>query len=93
METNFIDLPVLKDNDKCYFSVLEGVINSIDPLSTLEVRKNLNNYSFRIAVTNSDVLPTLIKDINALHNMIGIKVDFSKSIKKSFSVSFKINLD
>jgi len=87
---HFIDLPIIKDNDRAYLYLLESVINSVDELSTLEVRKNPNNFSFRIALSGNFVDP-LIKELNSLHNLIKVKVDFSKSIKTSSTLYFKIN--
>lgn len=87
------DFPVLKENDRTYLLLLEGVINSTDELATLEIRKNPENYSFRISVSSSIYLSPLIKELNTLNNMCGIVVDFSKSIKSSCILFFKINLE
>ena len=92
MRVIFKDVSLIPDNDISYFHLLESVINTTDELSTLEVRKNLNSYNFRIAVSAKEYLLGLIEELNNLHNLIGIKVDFSKSIKSSSSISFKINL-
>ena len=92
MKVYFIDLPIVKDNDLTYFSILEAVVNSIDELSTLEIRKNTSNYSFRLSLSEPIYISPLIKELNSLHNMMKIRVDFSKSIKSSYILHFKINL-
>jgi len=91
VRTNLIDIPILLDNDRSYLCLLESVINSVDELSSMEVRKNPNNFSFRIALSGN-YIPVLIKELNSLHNMMKIRVDFSKSIKSSSTLHFKINL-
>ena len=40
---------IMADNDAIYFSHLEGIIDSVDELSTMEVVKHPDHYSFRIA--------------------------------------------
>lgn len=92
MRIIYKDINLLPDNDRGYISMLEAVINTVDEFSTLEIRRNITDYSFRIAITSQDYLPRLIKELNQLNNLIGIKVDFSKSIRSSSSLAFKINL-
>lgn len=92
MRVIFKDVSLIPDNDNNYFHLLESVINTKDELSTLEIRRNLNSYNFRIAVSAKEYLIGLIEELNNLHNLIGIKVDFSKSMKSTSSVSYKINL-
>lgn len=93
MKTILKDFPgVLLENDKAYFATLEGVINTIDELSTLEIRKGIREYIFRISISSPSYLTPLIKELNSLHNMFSIRVQFSKSIKTSSSISYKIFL-
>lgn len=92
MQVVFNDFQVLRENDKTYFHILESVINSVDELSILEVRKNRDNYSFRLSISESGYIVPLIRELNAMHNKFNIKVDFSKSIKSSAVINFKINL-
>ena len=40
---------VMQDNEIAYFAHLEGVIASVDELSTLEITKNPLSYHFRLA--------------------------------------------
>jgi len=83
---------ILPENDKSYFAILESVINTIDELSTMEIIKCPDSYTFRIAITSPSSLSPLIKSLNQLHNLLSIRVIFSKSIKSSSSISFKIKL-
>lgn len=92
MEIVYHDLPILRENDRSYFKVLEAVINSVDELSILEIRRNMENFSFRIAMSSTVYITPLMQELINLHNLFRIKVDFSKSIKSSSSLSYKINL-
>lgn len=88
----FKDLFMVNDNDANYFKFLEATINSVDELSTLEVRKGPELYHFRIATSSPSYISPLIAQLNELHNLFTIKVDFSKSIKSAASISYKIPL-
>ena len=40
---------IMQDNDMIYFARLEGMIDSIDELSALQITKNPQSYQFRLA--------------------------------------------
>jgi hypothetical protein len=72
---------VMPDNELAYFSHLEGVISSIDELSTLEITKNPHSYHFRLAASLPKYNDLLLEEILKFHNIYQIKLDLSKSIK------------
>ena len=84
---------VMPDNETAYFAHLEGVINSVDELSTLEITKNPHSYHFRLAPSLPKYNEILLEEILKLHNIFQIKLNLSKSIKSSGTISFEINLD
>jgi hypothetical protein len=85
-----IGFDIISDNDEQYFSLLRGVIESIDCYSHLEISKNPKSISFRLSPSSSIYTDVLIKDINSLNNMLNIRVNFSKSIKSTSIISFSI---
>lgn len=83
------DFPsILKENEIAYFSLIEGLISSIDNNCVLEERKLLQSYSFRISPSLPSYVNSLIHEINALHNLMGIHVEWGKSLKNACIVSF-----
>lgn len=84
---------VMPDNETAYFAHLEGVINSVDELSTLEIIKNPHSYHFRLAPSLPKYNEMLLQEILKLHNIFQIKLNLSKSIKASATIVFEINLD
>jgi hypothetical protein len=84
---------VIPDNEIAYFAHLEGVINSVDELSTLEITKNPHSYHFRLAPSLPKYNEMLLQEILKLHNIFQIKLNLSKSIKSSATISFEINLE
>ncbi len=86
-------LRVLTDNEDTYFRHLNGIIDSVDELSTLEITKNPNSYHFRLAPSLPMYNEMLLEEILKLHNMFKIRLNLSKSIKSSATITFEINLE
>jgi hypothetical protein len=85
--------PVMSDNEIAYFAHLEGVIDSVDELATMEITKNPHSYHFRLAPSLPKYSTLLLEEILKLHNMFQIKLKLSKSIKTSATITFEINLN
>ena len=84
---------VMQDNEIAYFAHLEGVISSVDELSTLEITKNPLSYHFRLAPSLPMYNEMLLQEILKLHNLFKIRLNLSKSIKSSATIVFEINLE
>jgi hypothetical protein len=84
---------VLPDNEMTYFSHLEGIISSVDELSSLEITKNPHSYLFRLAPSLPKYNELLLEELLKFHNMFQIKLNLSKSIKSSATIVFEINLE
>jgi hypothetical protein len=84
---------VMQDNEIAYFAHLEGVISSVDELSTLEITKNPHSYHFRLAPSLPMYNDMLLQEILKLHNMFKIRLNLSKSIKSSATITFEIDLE
>jgi hypothetical protein len=84
---------VMPDNELAYFAHLEGVISSVDELSTLEVTKNPHSYHFRLVASVPKYNEMLLQEILKLHNIFQIKLKLSKSIKSSATIVFEIDLE
>jgi hypothetical protein len=83
---------IMTDNDEIYFSHLEGIIDSVDELSTMEVIKHPKHYSFRIAPSLPKYTNMLIEELFKFHNLFQIKLNMSKSIKTNAIISFEITM-
>jgi hypothetical protein len=84
---------IMKENELAYFAHLQGIIDSVDELSTLEVTKHPDSYHFRLAPSLPMYNSMLLEEILKLHNMLNIKLNLSKSIKSSATINFKIHLE
>jgi hypothetical protein len=84
---------IMSDNDEIYFSHLEGIIDSVDELCSMEVVKHPKHYSFRIAPCLPKYTNMLIEELFKFHNKFGIKLNMSKSIKTNAVISFDITFE
>jgi len=81
---------VLLENENAYFAHLEGVINSVDEYSNLQITYTNYSFIFRLAPSLPKYIPLLIEEIIKFHNLYNIRLDFSKSIKTSGTIVFDI---
>ena len=84
---------VMQDNETAYLAHLYGIIDSVDELSTLEITKNPNSYHFRLAPSLPKYTNMLLEELVKFHNLLNIRLDLSKSIKSSATITFEINLN
>lgn len=84
---------VMQDNELAYFAHLEGLIDSVDELSTMEIIRGPHSYHFRIAPSLPKYNNMLIEELLKFHNLFQIKLNMSKSIKTSATIGFEINLE
>ena len=93
MEINKKHFPkIMQDNDEVFLAHLEGVISSVDELCSLQITKTQESYSFRLAPSLPKYNNMLLEEIFKLHNLYGIRLEVSKSIKSTGTIVFKINL-
>ncbi len=59
---------VMPHNDELYFAHLEGVIHSVEELSTMEITKHPKSYTFRLAPSLPKYTNALIEEIFKFHN-------------------------
>jgi hypothetical protein len=83
---------IMTDNDEIYFSHLEGVIDSVDELSSMEITKHPKSYTFRLAPSLPKYTNAIIEELFKFHNQFQIKLNMSKSIKTNAVITFSIKL-
>lgn len=83
---------IILDNEEVYFQHLVGIIDAIDELAIMEIKKLQNSYSFRIVSSVPKYNELLLEEILKFHNIYGIKLNLSKSIKSSCTIVFSIDI-
>jgi hypothetical protein len=84
---------VINDNEETYFAHLEGIISSVDELSSMEITKNPHSYMFRIAPSLPKYNEMLLEELLKFHNVFQIKINMSKSIKTSATITFQVDIE
>lgn len=82
---------IMPENESSYFNVLQGIIESVDELASMEITKAPLSYNFRIAPSVPKYTNMIIEELLKFHNLLGIRLEMSKSIKNSAHITFKIN--
>lgn len=82
---------IIQDNDANYLAQLEGIISSVDEYASLEITKAPEAYHFRLAPSLPKYTTMLLREILQFHNIFGIRLDLSKSIKTSSTINFQIH--
>jgi hypothetical protein len=85
--------PVMPENELVYLAHLQGIIEAVDELSTMEIVKNPKSYHFRLVPSLPKYSPMLIEELLKWHTMLNIRLDMSKSIKTSGSIVFDISIE
>lgn len=80
----------IPDNDAAYFSLIEGIVDSIDQFSVMHVRRSLSGYNFRISPSAPKLIPLIMTKLIEMNKYMGIMLNFSKSIKNSCLIQFQI---
>jgi len=83
---------IMTDNDEIYFAHLEGIISSVDEYANMLITKKQQSYDFRIASSLPKYNNMLIEQLINFHNVFNIKLIFSKSMKTSGTIAFKIKI-
>jgi hypothetical protein len=84
---------VMQDNEMIYFAHLEGIIDSIDELCSMEITKGPHAYHFRIATSVPKYNDLLLEELLKFHNIFQIKLNMSKSIKSSATINFQVDIE
>lgn len=82
----------MPDNELAYLAHLQGVIDSVDELSTLEITRNPNSLHFRLAPSLPKYNNMLLEELLKFHNMLQIQLNLSKSIKSTATIVFDISI-
>ena len=84
---------IMKENEAIYFASLQGVIESVDELSSMEITMTPKAYNFRLIPSLPKYTNMIIEELIKFHNLMGVRLNMSKSIKTSGTITFQITLN
>lgn len=82
--------PIIPDNDVYYIRLLEAFLNSVDESCAAEITDRLSSIGIRISPSLPEYSQLIFGAVKEMHYMIGIRVEFSKSIRTSNTIDFSI---
>lgn len=82
---------ILPENESVYFASLQGVIESVDELASLEITQTPTSYMFRLIPSLPKYTNLIIEELIKFHNLIGIRLNMGKSIKSTAVITFSIS--
>jgi hypothetical protein len=85
--------PVIPDNEDVYYKYLQATIETIDYLSSLQIVRASSAVHVKLSPSHPRYIHRLIGALNDFHNMMGMRIHYSKSIKTSCTINFQINLE
>ncbi len=87
------NLPGIRpDNERYYFSFIEGLTEFLDKDAYIEVNNASEAISIAIIPSQPEIRQELINNLLTIHKLLGIKTDFSKSTNIQKSIVFQIKL-
>lgn len=92
MEIVYKHFNIIPDNEMNYFAQLKGVLESVDEYSSMQITRTPSHYLFRLTPSTPSYTNNIIEELNKYHNLLNIRVKFSKSIKTTSVINFKIKL-
>lgn len=83
--------PVIPDNESTYLNYLIGLIESVDYDSDMMIYRKEDGVMMRICPSSYQTFMTILDIIKKFHTMLGIHVEFSKSMKAGNNITYTIN--
>ena len=83
--------PVIPDNESTYLNYLIGLIESVDYDSDMMIYRKEDGVMMRISPSDHQTFMTILDIIKKFHTMLGIHVEFSKSMKAGNNITYTIN--
>lgn len=78
------------DNEQQYYNLVESVIASIDEYANVIITKQPKSLTIRINPSEARLYPLILSELTQLHNILKIRLNFSKSIKNTTTIFFSI---
>lgn len=92
MQIQRLNFPsVIPDNESTYLNYLEGLIESVDYDSDMMIYRKKDAIMVRISPSTNQTLLTILDIIKKFHTMLGVHVEFSKSMKAGNNITYTIN--
>jgi len=83
---------ILKDNDKYYLDFITDAMSHADPEAELLLNKIGSEIKVVVFPSGNEFRQDLINNLLAVHNLVKIKIVFSKSLAISKSIAYSVEM-
>lgn len=83
---------IIEDNEAIYYTTLISLIEACDSQCTVAIVKSPSSVTVRISPSFPTAIKPLMRTIKDINSTFGINVEFSKSIKSSSNITYRITL-
>lgn len=81
---------VLPDNDVQYITYITKVIHKTDKEAEVTIIKGIRTHSYNIKPSDPGLKSQLVDALTLANGVIGVRIEFSKSMKISNSIYFEL---
>lgn len=82
----------LSENEQTYFRYLQGIVSSVDEEAGIMATRRCDDVAIRISPSDFPHFSLILENVKRFHTMIGIQVEFSKSMKAGQNIFFVIKI-
>jgi hypothetical protein len=82
----------LQENEMAYFGHLQGIVSSVDLDAGIMVTRRSEDVSVRISPSDYPHFHPILENVKRFHRIIGIEVEFSKSMKAGQNIFYVIKI-
>jgi hypothetical protein len=85
--------PIIADNEETYLTYMTGLIESVDQQASMMITRRTGGIIARISPSEFKLFSVILDVVKKFHTMLGIEVEFSKSMKAGNNITFNINFE
>lgn len=83
---------IIPDNEETYMKYLEGMVESIDCDASIQITKAITALHIRIAPSVPNNINQIVESLNRVHNRLGLRLTYAKSMKSSSAINFSLEI-
>lgn len=81
---------IMKDNDVQYMKYIIRIIKGADPEANVVIMKGSRTYSYNVTPSSPNCRQALIEGIVLAHQILGVSIEFSKTLGIATSIAFEL---
>ena len=84
--------PIIDDNEVAYYNMLQSMVEAADSEALGHLQRTPDSVIIRITPSKNDLYSIILLVVKEINTIFGLVVEFSKSIKTSKNIVFRIKI-